>query len=50
MIITNFNEMSLEELSAINIALGIALIIEDGNITGTLQEQKIPADRKSNRD
>ena len=38
MIITDFNEMTLEELEVINTSFGITYEIEDGIITGTNKE------------
>ena len=38
MIITDFNEMTLEELEVIYTAFGITCEIEDGKITGTNKE------------
>ena len=38
MIITDFNEMTLEELEVINTSFGITYEIEDGKITGTNKE------------
>lgn len=38
MIITDFNEMTLEELEVIHTSFGIAYEIEDGKITGTNKE------------
>ena len=38
MIVTDFNEMTLEELEVINTSFGITYEIEDGKITGTNKE------------
>lgn len=38
MVITDYNEMSLEELTVINENLGITFVIEDGKITGSENE------------
>lgn len=38
MVITDYNEMSLEELTVINENLGISFIVEDGKVTGTTDE------------
>ena len=38
MIITDFNEMTLEELEVIHTSFGITYEIEDGKITGTNKE------------
>ena len=38
MIITNFNEMTLEELEVINQNFGYEYIIEDGKITAVKRE------------
>lgn len=38
MIITDFNEMTLEELLVINAAFGISCVIEDGKITEEIKE------------
>lgn len=35
MIITDYNKMSVEEISVIYAALGIGFVIEDGRISGT---------------
>lgn len=35
MIITDFNKMTVEELSVIHDCLGISYVIEDGRIAGT---------------
>lgn len=38
MIITDYNKMTLEELSVINLAFGISYVIEDGKITEEIKE------------
>ena len=38
MIVTDFNEMTLEELEVIHTFFGITYKIEDGKITGTNKE------------
>ena len=38
MIITNYNEMTLEELEVINRAFGYEYVIEDGGITEVKRE------------
>ena len=38
MIVTDFNEMTLEELEVINASFGVTYQIEDGKITGTNKE------------
>ena len=38
MIITNYNEMTLEELEVINRAFGCEYVIEDGEITEVKRE------------
>ena len=37
MIITDFNEMSICEIEAINKGLGIEFLINDGKIVGTVE-------------
>ena len=38
MIITNYNNMTLEELEVINLAFGITYVIESGKITEGIKE------------
>lgn len=45
MIITDMNEMSLEELGAIHDRLGISLEINDGMVVGCKQEKSTDTDR-----
>lgn len=47
MMITNFNEMSIEELGAIHDYLGIALEISDGKVVGSVHEKSTVTDGQS---
>lgn len=39
MIITDFNQMSVNDLTVINSVIGLGFVIEDGKITGTTNDK-----------
>lgn len=47
MIITDFNEMSMEEIEAIHYNIGISVEINDGKIISSVHEKSTVTDGKS---